>query len=313
MKRTLGSWVKRIGIWLARAAFVGVIGVLLLLALLWRERNQSLELPIPSGPFAVGRAIYDWTDDAKLDTLAPVPGTKRELLGLISYPSAAGQSVAMDDYVPTHMRAPTEPARGVVRLLTGVMGLLTRDESKVHGHSIRDADVSPQQRSYPVVIMRAGASAGVLAYSTLAEDLASHGYVVAGFDAPYRTSVVVFPDGRVMRRTPENNPELCAEKEQAQQAGCMSKLMTAWTSDIAFVLDQLERLNRSDAPGKFTGRLDLTRVGVFGHSLGGATAAQFCHDDSRCKAGIDVDGQPFGSVVQASLHQLSLPKTSSAP
>jgi hypothetical protein len=44
-------------------------------------------------------------------------------------------------------------------------------------------------------------------------------------------------------------------------------------------------------------------VGVFGHSLGGATAAQFCHDDSRCKAGIDVDGQPFGSVVQVGLHQ----------
>ncbi len=191
----------------------------------------------------------------------------------------------------------------MVRLLTGVMRLLTRDGSKVHGHSIRDADVSPQQGSYPVVVMRAGASASVLAYSTLAEDLASHGYVVVGFDAPYRTSVVVFPDGRVIRETPENNPELCAEKEQAQQAPCMDKLVTAWTADIAFALDQLERLNGANAPGKFTGRLDLTRVGVFGHSLGGATAAQFCHDDSRCKAGIDVDGQPFGSVVQAGLHQ----------
>jgi len=51
----------------------------------------------------------------------------------------------------------------------------------------------------------------VLAYSTLAEDLASHGYVVVGFDAPYRTGVVVFPDGRVIRETPENNPELCAD------------------------------------------------------------------------------------------------------
>ena len=40
-----------------------------------------------------------------------------------------------------------------------------------------------------------------------------------------------------------------------------------------------------------------------GHSLGGATAPQFCHDDSRCKAGIDIDGIPFGSVVQDSLHQ----------
>jgi hypothetical protein len=47
----------------------------------------------------------------------------------------------------------------------------------------------------------------------------------------------------------------------------------------------------------------MARVGVFGHSFGGATAAQFCHDDSRCKAGIDVDGQPFGSVVHEGLHQ----------
>jgi pimeloyl-ACP methyl ester carboxylesterase len=80
-------------------------------------------------------------------------------------------------------------------------------------------------------------------------------------------------------------------------------VLTAWTADIAFVLDRLERLNISDSSGKFTGRLDMTRVGVFGHSFGGATAAQFCHDDSRCKAGIDVDGQPFGSVIQAGLHQ----------
>jgi hypothetical protein len=72
---------------------------------------------------------------------------------------------------------------------------------------------------------------------------------------------------------------------------------------MSFVLDQLERLNTSDASGKFTGRLDMTRVGVFGHSFGGAQAAQFCHEDARCKAGIDVDGRLFGSVVQAGLHQ----------
>src|SRR5260370_22515158 len=110
--------------------------------------------------------------------------------------------------------------------------------------------------------MRAGASAAVVGYSTLAEDLASHGYIVVGFDAPYRTGLVVFPDGRVMRRTSENNPELCAEKELAQQSPCMSKLLTAWTADIAFILDRLERLNTSESSGKFTGRLDLTRLRV---------------------------------------------------
>jgi predicted dienelactone hydrolase len=69
------------------------------------------------------------------------------------------------------------------------------------------------------------------------------------------------------------------------------------------VLDQLERLNTSDGSGKFTGRLDMTRVGVFGHSFGGATAAQFCAQDSRCKAGIDVDGSLHGSVIQTGIHK----------
>ncbi len=289
----------------AALALLGILGVGALLGSLWLERRTAVTLPAPTGSFAVGRAIYDWTDDTKLDTLAPVPGTKRELLVWIWYPAAGQSGAVVDDYAPASVRAPAGRVGGplVFRVLSRVFGLLTRDLSKVHGHSLGNADVSSQQRSYPVVIMRAGASAGVLGYSTLAEDLASHGYVVVGFDAPYRTGVVVFPDGRVMRRTPENNPELCAAKEQAQQAGCMNKLLTAWTADIAFVLDQLERLNTSDASGKFTGRLDMTRVGVFGHSFGGAQAAQFCHDDSRCKAGIDVDGRPFGSVIQAGLHQ----------
>jgi dienelactone hydrolase len=277
-------------------AMLGVFGIGVLLGSLWLEHRAGLTLPTPTGSFAVGRAIYDWTDDVALDELAPVPGTKRELLVWIWYPSAAEQSVAMDDYVPAQMRAAAGPTGGPLRLLT-------RDLSKVHTHSSRNSDVSPQQRSYPVVIMRAGASLEVWNYSTLAEDLASHGYVVVGFDAPYRTFTVAFPDGRVMRRTPENNPELCEDQEQAQQAGCVNKVLTAWTADIAFVLDQLERLNASDPTGKFTGRLDMMRVGVFGHSFGGAQAAQFCSLDSRCKAGIDVDGSLHGSVIQAGIHK----------
>ena len=277
-------------------AMLCILGLGALLGSLWLERRTELTLPPPTGPFTVGRVIYDWTDDAKLDTLAPVPGTKRELLVWIWYPSGAGQSVATDDYVPAQMRAAADPAGGPLRLLT-------RDLSKVHTHSTRNSDVSPQQRSYPVVIMRAGASLEVWNYSTLAEDLASHGYVVVGFDAPYRSFTVVFPDGRVMRRIPQNNPELCENQEQVQRDRCASRLLTAWTADIAFVLDRLEQLNASDATGKFTGRLDMSRVGVFGHSFGGAQAAQFCSQDSRCKAGIDVDGSLHGSVIQAGIQK----------
>ncbi len=275
-------------------AILGVLGLGALSGSLWLERGSELTLPLPSGPFAVGRAIYDWTDDSKMDALAPVLGTKPELLVWIWYPSAPGQSAVMDDYLPAQMRAAAGPAGGP-------LGFLTRDLSKVHAHSLRNAGVSPQERSYPVVIMRAGASLEVWNYSTLAEDLASHGYVVVGFDAPYRSFTVVFPDGRVMRRIPENNPELCLESTGQERDRCANRLLTVWTADMSFVLDRLEKLNASDASGKFTGRLDMTRIGVFGHSFGGAAAALFCHEDSRCKAGIDVDGALHGSVIQAGI------------
>jgi dienelactone hydrolase len=287
----------------AGLVMLGVLGVAVLLGAVWVEHGTNITLPTPTGPFAVGRTIYDWSDDATLDLLAPVPGTKRELLVWIWYPAATGQSGAVaDDYVPAQVRAAAGQVGGphVFGLLRSVFDLLSRDLSKVHGHSLRNADVSLQHRSYPVVIMRAGASLGVMSYSTLAEDLASHGYFVVGFDAPYRTIEVVFPDGRVIERRPENNPELVSGEELTRLA---NKLLAAWTADTAFVLDRLELLNASGASGKFTARLDMTRVGVFGHSFGGATAAQFCSQDSRCKAGIDVDGSLHGSIVEAGIHK----------
>ncbi len=280
---------------------LGLIGIVALVAALWLEHGSAVSLPAPTGPFAVGRAIEHWAEAGTVDTLAPAPGVQRELLVWIWYPSLAGPSpAALDDYLPEPMRIAAERARGAQPLLGWVMtNLLTRDVSKVSSHSVRDAAVSPAQPSYPVVILRGGASAGALNYSTLAEDLASHGYIVVGIDAPYRTGLVVFPDGRAIGRTPENNPELCiGDKEQT---ACMERLLNAWTSDIGFALDRLERLNRPDPSGRFAGRLDLARVGVFGHSFGGAQAAQFCHADVRCKAGVNVDGRPFGSVIQAGI------------
>src|SRR5258705_9727957 len=90
---------------IAVLAMAGVIGIGALLASLWLEQRSEITLPTPTGPFAVGRVIYDWTDGATLDTLAPAPGTKRELLVWIWYPSAPGNSASMvADYVPGQMQ-----------------------------------------------------------------------------------------------------------------------------------------------------------------------------------------------------------------
>jgi Platelet-activating factor acetylhydrolase, isoform II len=203
-------------------AMLGALGVVTLLMSLWLEHRTEITLPTPTGAFAVGHALYDWADDETLDTLAPGPGIKRELLVWIWYPAVAGPSATIDDYLPAPIRTAVQRETGV--LLTH---FLTRDLSKVHKHSLRNPDLSPQQRSYPVVIMRAGASLEVWNYSGLAEDLASHGYVVVGFDAPYRTGLVVFPDGRVISRRPENNPELFSGEELTRLT---DKLLAAWTA-----------------------------------------------------------------------------------
>jgi hypothetical protein len=124
--------------------------------------------------------------------------------------------------------------------------------------------------------------------------------VVVGIDAPYRTNRVVFQDGRVIERRPENNLKLFDGEEVYRLS---AKLVQVWSGDLSFALNRLERLNASDPSGKFAGRLDMRRVGAFGHSIGGATAVQFCHDDSRSKACIDVDGIPLGSAVQEGVTQ----------
>lgn len=294
----LRSPVRRLFKVFAVLAISSVLGVAALLGSLWLEHRAEITLPTPTGPFAVGRTIDDWSDPAALDTLAPAAGTKRELLVWIWYPATSGQSGAfVNHYVPAAVAGVVESTR------TGIFGFLTKDVSKVHAHSLRNASVSLQEQSYPVLILRGGASSEVWNYSTIAEDLVSHGYVVVGLDAPYRTGVVVFPDGRVLRRTSENNPELCEGKTGQELDRCLNRILSAWTADMAFVLDRLQTLNTSDPSGRFTGRLDMTRVGVFGHSFGGTQAAQFCSQDSRCKAGVDVDGFLHGGVIQTGIHR----------
>ncbi|HZL66820.1 MAG TPA: hypothetical protein VFC29_05750 [Candidatus Limnocylindrales bacterium] len=287
--------VRRFFKCVALLAIFGVFAVTILLLSLWIEHRTDVTLPNPTGPFAVGRTIYDWTDTKTEDPLAPMPATQRELLVWIWYPAEAQQSAAGTDYLPAELRTAVEHDRGPF------IRFLTRDLTKVYAHSWPNAAVSTQQRSYPVVIMRAGASLEVWNFTTLAEDLASHGYVVVGFDAPYRSRVVVFPDGRVIKRLPQNDPERCLERAGQEQERCADKVQNAWTSDTAFVLDRLTALNATDPSGRLTGRLDMSRIGIFGHSFGGATAAQFCHDDARCKVGVDVDGALHGSVIQAGI------------
>jgi dienelactone hydrolase len=270
-------------------AFI-VLGVGTLIVLVRLEHGSEMTLPKPTGPFAVGRMSFTWTNDMLTDELAPTPGTKRTVFVWMWYPASTTQPAASADYLPPEWRSAQAASMGTL-----MREYLNRDFARVRTNSVVDPAVASEQSSYPVVVMRPGGGALTTEFSTLAEDLASHGYFVVGFDAPYRSSLVVFPDGHVVRRQSADNPETMSYEASKQLA---NKLLPMWTSDVSFVVDQLVRLNAHDASGKFIGRLDLAKLGIFGHSFGGATALQFCHDDRRCTAGMDIDGMPFGSVIQ---------------
>jgi hypothetical protein len=281
--------VKRVLRIAVRASLVALLGLGLLLVSLLLDHNRETVFPRTTGPFAIGRTAYVWSDPAKTDPFALKPGTRRELVAWIWYPAAPRQtSQSLEDYLPPPVRAATERQWGVTRFLT-------RNLSRIRVNSIRGAVVSSHQISWPVVLMPGG-----LTFTILAEDLASHGYVVVSFDVPYRSSLVVFPDGRIVERAPQNDPDLYSGPELETVA---ARLAQAGSADMSFVLDQLKQLNASDPTGKFVGRLDLQRVGAFGHSIRGAEALQFCHDDPRCKACIDLDGIPWGSAARQGITQ----------
>ncbi len=280
----------------ATVALFPVFVIAILLALLWLDHTRSTALPQPTGPFAVGRTTYVWRSTTQADAGAPRSGAKQTIYAWIWYPADIQRSPSQTvEYMPQPWRVASEKQMGWLLKL-----FLTRDLSLVRTHSIGDAKVSTRQHSYPVLLMRTGNAALTTRYSSLAEELASHGYVVVGIDAPYLSTLVVSPNGQVIERSKENNTDLVSGPEQ-EHLGV--HLVDSWSSDMGFALDQLQRLNQLDPSGRFTGRLDLQKVGIFGHSLGGAEALQFCHEDVRCKAGADVDGAPIGAVVATGVRQ----------
>lgn len=275
--------------------FVGVI--LLALISFWIELKISITLPTPTGKYHVGRVSLHLTDTSRLDSLSPQPFSKRELLLWIWYPANKSNSSSTVDYIPREWSEALNEKRGVV-----LSSLFARDASKIHVHSLQDARISNEEKNFPILLMKSGIGTMATDYSGIAEELASHGYIVVGSDAPYSTWLLRFPDGRIISRTSEGNPGETATFSEGGNR-ILSRLVQIWSDDTHFILNQLEQMNNVDSSNQFFERLNLNSVGVFGHSFGGATAAQFCLNDPRCKAGVDMDGAPYGTVIKTGLNK----------
>ncbi|TAM82993.1 MAG: hypothetical protein EPN47_06985 [Acidobacteria bacterium] len=253
--------------------FIGLFG-----AMVHFGDHREVVLPKPSGPYTVGRTLFDWIDLKRNDPYSVAIGKHRELMVWLWYPAAALQQSRPAEYIPSAW-ASALPWRPVTI------------PSRVRVHAISDAPVA-STRPFPVLIFSTGYGNLPSDYSSLIEDIVSHGYVVLGITNTYSAPVVRFPDGRIASHLAEasfpHGPE-----QAIRSAG--DQMVKVWAADMQFAIDSLAQMN-SDSKNRFYGRFDLARLGLFGQSFGGAAAAEACSADPRCKAAVDIDGNLFGDV-----------------
>jgi dienelactone hydrolase len=235
----------------------------------------TVRLPNLPGSARVGTRTLRLVDSARSDR--SFRSGHRELLVQLWYPTDGSGGGGYARYLPLRI------ARVIERTYHLPAGIVSR----IRTHARIGAAVAAG--AHPVLLYSPGSSEMRSDATALVENLASRGFVVVAIDHTHESQLVEFPDGHLVRGT-------------FVDTGPASNLraLRVRIADARFVLDQLARLDRR---GMFAGHLDLARVGMFGFSLGGATAAATMLTDPRLKAGADLDGSLYGPVAHEGLRR----------
>ena len=243
-----------------------------------------LVLCAPSGPHPLGTIDLHLVDTARVDPWLDAR-RPRELMVQLWYPTPATHGHPWAPWMSAAAAGFFERTQGIP---AGSLVLPTT-------HAQLAAPVDRGRRGRPVVVYSPGLASDRSLGTQLIEELASHGYLVVAIDHTYDADQVEFPGGRV---------ETFAITGDLDDA-LIAKALAVRTADVRFVLDQLTALNaghnpdarRRALPPTLTGAFDLPRTAMFGHSLGGATAAAALRADRRLRAGVNLDGSLLASVT----------------
>ncbi len=243
---------------LAGSGYVGWVAV---------QRSEPVALPDPTGNYQVGRRTFEWTDTGRKD---PYGEGQRQLSVWLWYPVAKDITGRKVQYAPgqwsdLQLKAPASVFQGPFDTL--------KDPA------FDRVAVAPGR--FPVVVLMPGLGLSAPMYATLAEDLASHGYLVAGVTPTYSADLTVLNGQQV-------------ESTEAAKPGDLDKegdrLVRTWAADARFAGTMVARqLPNSVEPG--------IGPSYVGHSFGGAASLEACRIDNRCAAAVDLDGVPYGEAV----------------
>ncbi|MFI7385596.1 alpha/beta hydrolase family protein [Streptomyces sp. NPDC049813] len=246
---------------------------------------QRLTIPAPSGQHSVGMVGLHLVDKSRPDPY--VPGSKsRELMVTLWYPATATSG---------HYQAPWLSSIAGAHFLAG-RGLSTQQVSvpTTAGHVL--APVKTSLGKLPVLLYSTGLHSDRAMGTTLAQDLASRGYLVVTVDHTHDANEVQFPGSRLeLNKMP---------------AGAHSRdTLKVRAADMKFVINSLTTIStggnpdagHAKLPSGLTKSVDTSRIGMFGWSLGGAAVTDSMQLDKRIDAGANLDGQYFGTAPSKDL------------
>lgn len=243
------------------------------------------QLTPPAGAYGVGGHIYRWVDSSR-DEIS-VPGQKRNVVVQAFYPTDKGLSGDTLPYIDGLGRLPES--------ISGMPSVLMTYYGQINTFAISDAPISKGKAKWPVVLFSPGYGGPRAVYTSIINGLASDGYVVLAVDHPYESAVVELADGSLA--LPANDAERSDDGWQTY----MADQQALRAADMAFVLDQIAK--PGVLPADFAQQLDLDHIAAIGHSFGGVSAMALAADDPRIKAVVNIDGTPYGDLVNRRLSQ----------
>jgi predicted dienelactone hydrolase len=238
--------------------------------------------PAPDGPYSVGTRTYELTDTSRKELYSGKDEPRRFQIQ-VWYPAELSPS----DERASWMNHADIFARSLAQDELHLPPFFLDHLALVKLPAYKDSKVAASGEGYPIILFSHGWNGFNAQNTGQALQLASHGFIVVTVQHPYGAVVTVFDDGTIARNNPAALPMDAPDPEYDVAA---DKLVEQWAGDLAYALDFMTEQN-SDASSPSFNKLDLARVGAYGHSTGGGAAIQFCGTDLRCKALLGQD--PF--------------------
>ncbi|KQL18379.1 alpha/beta hydrolase family protein [Cytobacillus solani] len=153
---------------------------------------------------------------------------------------------------------------------------------------------------YPLLVFSHGAYGIKDGNSSTYTELASHGYVVVSIDHPYHSFYTRSEDGTVTMI----NSDFSQEVENMNRGmysneelyNIIQKWMKLRTDDMNFVIDTILKKAKNDNNPLYQ-HINTEKIGVFGHSMGGAASVWLSRERDDVSAVVNIDAPFFSELV----------------